>query len=172
MTLLETLRLAFHRPTPAHTPVLRDLWHDEQVRRYLGGVVSEEVIDGKIDRLHLHWEQAGFGEWVVREKETGQITGLCGLHSAHLEDGIEISYMFFPAFWGRGLSSEATRASLDHGLRTLALERIVAITQQANLASCRMLENIGMRHTATFVQFAATQHHYEITREEWLAKTD
>ena len=166
--MLETSRLFLACPAMDHEPILRQLWRDEQVRRYLGGPVSETIIDGKIAGLHRHWERHGFGEWVVCEKETGQITGLCGLDRS--EEGIEISYMFFPAFWGRGLSAEAVRASLDHGFRTLTFERILAITQQVNLASCRMLEHIGMRHTHTFARWEAPQHCYELTRAEWLAK--
>jgi ribosomal-protein-alanine N-acetyltransferase len=123
---IETARLRLRRPTMADTLTLRELWRNEQVRRFLGGVVSHEVIDGKIVSIEQHWNERGFGQWAVFEKEAGRIVGLCGLHRS--EEGIELSYMFFPAFWGRGLATEAASASLHHGFHSLAFEHIVAIT--------------------------------------------
>ena len=57
---IETMRLQLRRPTSADIIILRDLWRNEQVRRYLGGVVSEEVIEGKIASLQRHWDDHGF----------------------------------------------------------------------------------------------------------------
>jgi RimJ/RimL family protein N-acetyltransferase len=146
---------------------LREIWRNEQVRRFLGGVVSQEVIDGKIASIEQHWVEHGFGQWAISEMETDQIAGLCGLHRS--EEGVELSYMFFPAFWGRGLATEAASASLNHGFRTLAFERIVAITQEANHSSCRLLEKVGMRYTHTLWRFDAAQRFYELARLDWLA---
>jgi len=97
-----------------------------------------------------------------------QIIGLCGLH--HSDEGIEISYMFFPAFWGRGRATEAASTSLNHGFRLLGFDRIVAITQEANHASCRLLEKVGMHHIHNLCRWNATQCVYELTQAEWLAK--
>ncbi|GAC1305616.1 MAG: GNAT family N-acetyltransferase [Ktedonobacteraceae bacterium] len=164
---IETARLHLRRPTMADAVTLRELWRNEQVRQFLGGVVSQEVIDGKIASIEQHWNEHGFGQWAVFEKETGRIVGLCGLHRS--EEGIELSYMFFPAFWGRGLATEAASASLNHGFRTLAFERIVAITQEVNYSSYRLLEKVGMHHTHTLWRFEAAQRFYELARVEWLA---
>lgn len=167
---IETIHLRLRRPTKADALILRDLWRNEQVRQYLGGVISEDVIEGKIASLHEHWDQYGFGQWSICEKETRQIIGLCGL--THSEEGIEISYMFFPASWGRGRATEAASASLNHGFRRLGFERIVAITQKANRGSCRLLEKIGMHHTNTLRRYNVTQYVYQLTQAEWLAKEE
>ena len=167
---IETTHLRLCRPTPADALILRDLWRDERVRQFLGGIVSEEVIEGKIVLLQRHWAEHRFGQWTIREKETDQITGLCGLH--HSDEGIEISYMFFPPFWGRGRATEAASASLNHGFRCLKFERIVAITQEANHGSCRLLEKVGMRHIANLWRWNAAQRVYELTQGEWLAKEE
>jgi RimJ/RimL family protein N-acetyltransferase len=165
---IETTHLRLCRPTTEDVLILRDLWRDEQVRQFLGGIISEEVIEGKIVFLQQHWNGHGFGQWTIREKDIDQITGLCGLH--HSDEGIEISYMFFPAFWGRGRATEAASASLNHGFRLLEVERIVAITQEANRGSCRLLEKVGMHHIRNLWRWNATQRLYELTQVEWLAK--
>ena len=166
---IETTHLRLLRPTAVDALTLRNLWRNERVRQFLGGVViSEEVIEGKIASLHQHWAKHGFGQWTIYEKDAGQIIGLCGLH--HSDEGIEISYMFFPAFWGRGRATEAASTSLTHGFRLLGLERIVAITQEANHGSCRLLEKVGMHHSHNLWRWNATQRVYELTQAEWLAK--
>lgn len=105
MPRLETGRLLLTRPQHEEDKELGGLWRDEQVRQYLGGVVSEDTVEKKLLGLQIHWQQAGFGQWTVYEKATGQIAGLCGLH--HSEEGIELSYMFYPAFWKKGFATEA-----------------------------------------------------------------
>jgi ribosomal-protein-alanine N-acetyltransferase len=165
---IETVRLGLRRPSTADILILCDLWRDEQVRRYLGGVVTLEAIEGKLVSLQQHWDDYGYGQWTICEKETGQVIGLCGLGNS--EEGIELSYMFFPAFWGRGLATEAVLASLNYGFCRLPIERIVAITQEANSGSCRLLEKVGMRHIDVLRRWNAAQRFYELTRKEWLAK--
>lgn len=164
---IETVSLWLRRPILADILSLSGLWKNEKIRQFLGGVVSEEIINKKVTSLLEHWNQHGFGQWVVCKKDE-QIIGLCGLH--YSEDGIEISYMFFPLFWGRGWACEAALASLDFGFNVLNLPSIIAITQEANQKSCRLLEKIGMNHMNNFWRFSANQRLYELIRNEWIAK--
>ena len=69
--------------------------------------------------------------------------------------------MFFPQVWGKGLAIEAVLACLDEGFKKLKFKRIIAITQKANIASCRLLEKIGMHLAQEFVRFNAEQRMYE-----------
>ncbi|CAM2773341.1 GNAT family N-acetyltransferase [Legionella worsleiensis] len=162
---VETTHLQLHRPTAADALLLRALWQDKQVRQFLGGVVSNELIDEKIVSLQRHWDQHGFGQWSVIDKKQEQVIGICGLH--HSEDGIELSYMFFPASWGKGLAKEATCANLDYGFNQLNLDKVIAITQEANTNSCCLLESIGMRAIDRFRRFDTVQLLYEITKNEY-----
>lgn len=158
--MIGTARLLLRRPTEADTPVFCQLRQDEIVRRYLGGPVSWGVAEAKASANLQQWRSLGFGEWAVCDRASGQVFGLCGLFPS--EDGTELSYMFAPAFWGRGLATEAARAALWHGFSTLGLQRIIAITQEANHGSCRLLERVGMRHTRTLWQWDAVQRFYEM----------
>src|SRR2546430_17464538 len=62
---IETTHLRLRRPTTADTLILGDLWRNEQVRQFLGGVVSQDVIEGKIASLREHWNEYGFGQWAI-----------------------------------------------------------------------------------------------------------
>jgi [ribosomal protein S5]-alanine N-acetyltransferase len=160
-TILKT-RIQLRRPTYEDALILRGLWMDEKVRQYLGGAISNEMIDEKIQSLQDHWVQHGFGQWSVLDKKGNEVIGLCGLHRS--DDGIELSYMFFPSSWGRGLAREAAQASIEFGFNTLNLDKIIAITQEANTRSISLLEKIGMNLIDRFRRFDANQCLYEIRR--------
>lgn len=155
MIISETSRLFLCRPTQENFLVIENLWRDEKVRQFLGGIVSDDVIKNKIVELQNHWNLYNFGLCIVFEKISKQIIGLCGLH--HSEDGIELSYMFFSQFWGKGFASEAAIASLDYGFHILKIDKIIAITQKANIRSGQLLNKIGMKCIHSFERFGATQ---------------
>lgn len=157
--------LLLRRPTETDWLILRKLWLNEEVRKFLGGIVSDDSINEKISAIQTHWDKYQFGYWAVLEKTTNDITGFCGIQ--HSDDGIELSYMFFPQFWGKGRAKEAIRISLDYGFNVLKLNEIIAITQKANGSSCRLLSSIGMHHIKDFTRFNATQCLYQINFNEW-----
>jgi len=161
-THLKTKRLQLRRPTDEDASCLSLLWKDEDVRQFLGGTISDAMITERLATIQDHWEQHGFGLCVVSEIETEQVIGLCGLH--HSEDGVEISFMFFPEWWGEGFATEAITACLDDGFHHLKLEKIISITQAANIKSCRLLERIGMQPIKTFLRYNATQCWYELKK--------
>jgi len=164
--MIETTRLCLCRPTNQDISTLENLWRDKKVREFLGGVIADDIIQQKMVALKNHWDLYQFGQWTVFEKSSKELVGLCGLH--HSDDGIEISYMFFPQFWGKGFASEAVLKSVDHGFNTLKLETIIAITQAANTKSCQLLNKIGMKHVHNFERFNAIQCLFELTLNEWL----
>jgi ribosomal-protein-alanine N-acetyltransferase len=57
----------------------------------------------------------------------------------------EIGYVLGKPYWGRGYATEAGRAMLDFGFKTLGLHRIYAECNSENIASVRVLEKMGMR---------------------------
>ncbi|MBS0289029.1 MAG: GNAT family N-acetyltransferase [Proteobacteria bacterium] len=163
---IETLNLLLRRPTEADSLILGNLWRNELVRTFLGGVLPDEIIAEKVIALQSHWDKHQFGLCAALDKNNKEVIGLCGPH--YSEEGIvEISYMFFPQLWGRGFAKEAVIASIDYIFRVLKVDAIIAITQEANLKSCYLLEKIGMQHINKFERYNATQRTYRITHNEW-----
>lgn len=165
---IETPNLQLRRPMEADALILSDLWRNEKVRQFLGGIISNEMINEKITSIQNHWDKYQFGLWSVVKKDHNEVIGVCGLH--HSDDGIELSYMFFPSWWGKGFAKEALMASLNYGFNTLGINKIIAITQEANHNSRYLLENMGMHHVNSFTRFDATQLLYELTQGEWCMK--
>lgn len=166
MKVIETRHLLLRRPTGADAFILSNLWRNELVRAFLGGIFSDEMITEKIIALQSHWDKHRFGLFAVLDKNNKDVIGLCGPHYSE-EMIIEISYMFFPQLWGRGFAREALIASIDYVFRVLKVDTIIAITQEANLKSCHLLQKIGMQHINNFERYDATQRTYRITHNEW-----
>ena len=162
--MIATQRLWLRRPTDVDLRVIKDLWRDHKVRQFLGGTVSEEIIQQKTAELQKHWELHQFGQCVVFDKVTQEIIGLCGLH--HSEEGIELSYMFFSKYWKKGLASEAVSACLDYGFRILKFNKIIAITQVANIPSCQLLQKMGMTPIKSFERYNALQCLFVLEKEQ------
>ncbi len=153
--MIETSRLFLGRLTHEDLLTIENLWRDETVRQFLGGVISDDRIKQKMLELQRHWDLYSFGQWVVFDKSAKERIGLCGLHQT--EEGIELSYQFFPKFWKKGYAREATAACIDYGFTTLKPDKIIAITQVANIQSCRLLRVIGMKLIRNFERFNAPQ---------------
>ncbi len=153
--MIETSRLLLYRPTDDSILIIENLYRDKKVRQFLGGIISDDLIKQQVFALQQHWDLYQFGQCVVFHKIAKKIIGLCGLH--YSEDSVDLSYMFFSEFWGHGFAREALAACIDYGFNTLKLNKIIAMTQEANIKSCQLLLMIGMDHVRNFERFNATQ---------------
>lgn len=107
--------------------------------------------------------------WVLREKDANSIIGICGLHhSEDYVDKVELSYMLFPDYWGKGFATEAVSTCINYAFKTLILNDIIAITQKAYTNSVNLLKKMGMQHIDTFNKFNATQQVYQLIKADWL----
>jgi RimJ/RimL family protein N-acetyltransferase len=58
---------------------------------------------------------------------------------------VEVGWRLAPAWWGRGLATEAARASIAFGFERLGLRSIVSVIDARNERSLRVAEKLGMR---------------------------
>lgn len=81
--------------------------------------------------------------------------------------------MFHPEFGGRGYATEAAAVMLRLGFGDLGLHRITGRLDARNTASARVLERLGMRREAHFVQNEIVKGEwtgelvYAMTEDEW-----
>jgi RimJ/RimL family protein N-acetyltransferase len=99
-------------------------------------------------RVRAHWDEHGFGQWVVEIPGEASFVGVVGLstisYAAHFTPAVEMAWRLARAYWGQGFATEAARAGLDYGFETLGLTEIVATTVPANWRSRRVMERLGM----------------------------
>lgn len=149
MYLLNTPRLQMRELTDSDQDALFTLAlvNDPDFHRFIGdrGVRSLEEARAYIERgPRASYRRYGFGMYRVELKD-GTPIGQCGLIRRDGLDDVDIGFAFLPQYRGLGYAGEAARAVMDWGKNTLALKRIVAIANPANLASIRLLEKLGLR---------------------------
>lgn len=156
-TGITTKRLHIRATTRDDLPAMERTWLDPEIRRYLGGPVSTETLELRRQM------QPRRGMFTVTLDE-GTVVGFC--HYGRTDRGdLELSYSFLPEHWGYGYAREACTAVLNWGFANVpGTERIVAITQAANLRSVRLLQALGMAKIDEFIQFDAPQVMYAAFR--------
>ena len=138
------------------------LYTSVKVRRFLGGPVAE----GAVRTQFLKSLETGTftRQWVIRLRENCLFVGIISLGLHHNGVDMEVSYQLLPEWWGLGYASETVQAVITHCWDCLELSRVVAETQTRNVASCRLLERLGMRLEAKVERFGAEQAIYVIER--------
>jgi RimJ/RimL family protein N-acetyltransferase len=126
---------------------LHRLWTDAAVRRFLWDdrVIARDEAAAVVEAGIESFGQHGFGMWVVHAEAP---IGFCGLrHFGEPPENVEILYGLLPAYWGRGLATEAARAVMRAGFDR-GLPRIFAGADPPNVASIQVMERLGMRFDA------------------------
>jgi RimJ/RimL family protein N-acetyltransferase/heme-degrading monooxygenase HmoA len=104
------------------------------------------------------------GDWLtfaVVWREAGRVVGEVGLRllsRAHRQG--EMGFVFNPGYHGRGLATEAAEAMLMLGFDTVGWHRIIGSCDARNHRSARLMERIGMRQEAHFIN-------NEIVKGQW-----
>ena len=153
--MIETPRCKLTTMQSCDRDLVIKLYTNAEVRRFLGGVVNEQSIHLRF--LQMLEPDPETQRWVIRVKDNNSSIGIVSLGKHHNNVDTEISYQLMPEWWRKGYGTEATKAIVTYGLTVLNLPRIIAETQINNIASCRLLENIGMRLEQTVERFEAKQ---------------
>jgi RimJ/RimL family protein N-acetyltransferase len=131
--------------------LLWDARTEEEVRRALAAKIASVAIADEGDVLAL----------AITRKDTGALVGdvILDLVSRDQRTG-EIGYIVHPDHQGLGFTTEACREVLRIAFDELGLHRVIGRIEPRNVASGRVLEKLGMRREATFVE-------NEFVKGEW-----
>jgi [ribosomal protein S5]-alanine N-acetyltransferase len=106
----------------------------------------------------------GFAPWVVIDRSASLVVGWGGLNVDPFDPGwgIEISYFFHPAFWGRGYATELVLTSLSHAFEASSISQVSAFAMPNNVGSVRVLEKCGFN----FLRYEPRleRNHYQANR--------
>ncbi len=161
---ISTARLVLRPVEPADVPAMSRLWTDPLVRQYLGGPVAPDEVERR--------ERACVGAanlFSVARRSDETLLGLVIIDPA-TEPGTkaggraEVSYQLLPEYWGHAYGRESVRAAVAWALVNItpAPPVVIAITQEANANSRRLLESIGMIAVDSFVEFDAPRVMYSV----------
>ncbi len=96
------------------------------------------------------------GEWfqfALEERSNGILVGDLALKvTADEHREAEVGFTLAPSQQGKGYATEAVTAFLDYAFPTFALHRVIAVTDALNAPAAALLERVGMRCEAHFVE--------------------
>lgn len=85
-------------------------------------------------------------------KATHEMIGWIGLMTpsfeAHFTPAVEVGWRLASRCWNQGYATEEAKAVLDYAFITLQLDEVISFTAEANLASRRVMEKIGLQHSS------------------------
>ncbi|CAA9487196.1 MAG: Acetyltransferase, GNAT family [uncultured Solirubrobacteraceae bacterium] len=148
MTELGTERLVLRHWRAADAEPFAAMNADREVMRHFPGPLERQDSDALLRRIASELDERDWGLWALEERGSGLLLGFTGLSPvpfpAPFAPGVEIGWRLVRSHWGRGLASEAARASLAHGFGELALAEIVSFTFAGNERSRAVMRRIGM----------------------------
>jgi len=161
---LTTERLVLRPPTLDDLDAWHAIYVDAEEVWYGAPRSSLEENRAKLERQIAHHAEHGFGMCSVELLASGETVGAAGLQ--HLEGGpeVEVGYRFLKRNWGNGYATESALASIAYGFEEVALERIVAVALESNVASRRVLEKCGLTEIGVVHVYGLEHVKYEIAR--------
>jgi RimJ/RimL family protein N-acetyltransferase len=169
---LTTERLLLRPFRPDDLPLYAALNADPKVAETLGGPLTREESDDIALWANERWAADRLGLIAVERRSDGAFLGMCGLHrqSSRPQD-VEVAWRLTHAYWGNGYATEAGRAWLAYGFETLGLDRIISMTDEANLRSLAVMRRLGLTYVENDVivdnGVSFDSVIYAITRSQW-----
>jgi RimJ/RimL family protein N-acetyltransferase len=115
---------------------------DLRVREWLGGnIMSRAETWTQMETVLGQWALRGYGLFAL--EVDGCVAGRVGLlHPADWPEP-ELAWTLAPAFWGRGLATEAARCAREWAFGQFGWNRLVSFILPQNLRSRRVAEKLG-----------------------------
>jgi RimJ/RimL family protein N-acetyltransferase len=152
-------------------PAVYDYTSDPAVMVYIpdGPFTSDQAQAFVADNMGEHARAVA-----VLLKTADRLMGHMVFHPWFAPQTYEIGWVFDRASHGQGYATEAAGALLHYGFEVWHLHRIIATCQPENVASCRVMEKLGMRREAHFRKCIRRpenqwwdEYFYALLAEEW-----
>jgi RimJ/RimL family protein N-acetyltransferase len=154
---LDTSRLTLRPFVEGDFEAVHAMRSDPEVVRYLyGDVLSEDETRSLLTKRmdNVAWENEG--DWMsaaVVERASGTTVGDMALQWVSERDRTaEVGFILDPRHQGKGFATEAARALIGWIFESAGFHRVIGRTEARNAASARVLEKLGMRLEAHFVE--------------------
>jgi RimJ/RimL family protein N-acetyltransferase len=141
---IETKRLILRKPRMDDVPAVFLGWvQDPEVTRFLTWRPHENIgqTESMLAKAITEWDGDARFHFMITLKN-GDLIGRIQLHiEGHR---VELGYVINKSFQGRGYMTETVRAIIDWAFQQPNIYRVYATTSVDNIASQRVMENVGM----------------------------
>src|SRR4051794_30362572 len=142
-TVVRTERLLLRPVTVDDAEPLAAMYADPEVTRWVHAL----DLDGtraQLSRFVEQWATRGIGPFAVVDPDSGEFLGRAGVKYWTEFDFTEVGWVLRRDVWGRGIATEAGRASLDCAFANSDLDKVTAIIAKENAASIAVARRLGM----------------------------
>ncbi len=146
MTLptLETERLLLRQIVESDAEGLHAAFGDAEAMRFWNYPPTQNIAETEERiRRSANADEASHAAWAIVSRSDG-FAGMINYH--HREPWnhrLELGWILAPAFWRRGLMTEAARAALRHCFDAMDTHRIEAMIEPENVASLALVAKLG-----------------------------
>ncbi len=174
---IETERLILREILPTDENGLFELDSNPKVHTYLGNnpVDNTDQIREVIKKIQQQYNVNGIGRWAIIEKETNIFIGWTGLKfvteaiNNHI-NFYDLGYRLIEKYWGNGIATETTKATLQYAFEKLNLVEIYGMCDIGNISSKNVLEKTGLKFIETFDLDGIKHNWFRISKDEWVNK--
>jgi [ribosomal protein S5]-alanine N-acetyltransferase len=168
LPVLHTERLTIRPLTLGDLDDFAAIFADPESMTAYRRTFSRDESRGWIERSLARYERDGFALFAVERAADGVYVGDCGPTIQVVEgvEEVEIGWHVRRDVWGQGYATEAAIALRDWVFDVLGRDRLIALVDPANAASCRVAEKIGMRVERDAEVFGSLHHVYAMTHAD------
>jgi [ribosomal protein S5]-alanine N-acetyltransferase len=177
---LETTRLLLRPFRHADAADLFAVYSDPEVFRYIP-IGDWKHIDEAHQRIARDINTMAAGDYIrlgVERREDSRVLGEVLLFKFDRDSRrAEIGYALARGAWGCGYVAEALPPLIDYAFRDLGLNRLEAVVDPRNTASCAVLSRMGFAHEGTLREQYIIRGEktdsaiFGLLRGEWEART-
>jgi RimJ/RimL family protein N-acetyltransferase len=151
--------------------------NDPEVARYQGWDVPypREMALDFVEEMKTK-DPFARGQWfqaALEENDTGEVIGDVAYYLKKDDPQAYIGFTIAHRYWRKGYGREAVQCLLSYLFDQFDLHRVIAITDVDNVASFSLLECLGFRREAHFVENLmfkghwASEYYYALLKREW-----
>ena len=173
---LETPRLILRRTLVQDASDIFEMRSDPEVMKYIPRAIAktEEDAHALIQLIDDFIEKGERINWAIQMKESGKVLGLIGyVNILPDHQRAEVGYSINRSWHRKGIATEALGAVLNFGFEKMKMHSVNAIVDAENIASGKLLENVGFRKEAYFLEDFLwdgkfrNSVHYGLLKREW-----
>lgn len=177
--MIETPRLRLRSWRAEDLDPFHAICSDPQVMATLGPVMTVAEVSALIERMQLAQAEHGHCLWAMVLRDDARLIGWCGAivgSVGPIAGKREIGWRMARDCWGKGLATEAARATVEWLFANRDDDSLWAITSTGNRRSRAVMERLGMIYRTDldfdhprFADGDPLLHHvtYELPRENW-----
>lgn len=146
---IQTERLILKRVSLADAEFIQKLYNGAKFIEFIGdkGIRTVEDAQNYIEKRFLpQIEKLGFGNYIIIRKEDERKVGSVGIFERDGLDVHDIGFSFLPEFEAKGYGFEAASALIHVSFTEFGLQKISAITSNANISSQKLIEKLGLKY--------------------------